>query len=305
MLVAGGSTNVTTYFAMRLAATGAAATGLTATDFDLTYVRSGVASVAKVDATAGTAGGAAAHADNTVVEPDATNQPGLYRIDWPDAAFAAAVREVILTVKVATAFTEHLRVEIDGEVNVVEWAGTDVVAGAIPAFAADAAGGLPVSDAGGLDLDAMNTNINDIETDTNELQGDWTNAGRLDAILDIIAADVVNVDGYNLATQIGTAGAGLTNITLANDLSATMKTSVQTAVDAAIDTVIAELGVAAPATTPTLRTAVMLMYMALRNQLIVQTSGTDAIEIYNDAGTKIASKAITDDSSDYTEAKMA
>jgi len=41
---------------------------------------------------------------------------------------------------------------------------------ALPAAAADAAGGLPISDAGGLDLDAMNTNVNDIETDTNEIQ---------------------------------------------------------------------------------------------------------------------------------------
>lgn len=113
MLVAGGSTNVSTYFAMRLAADGTAATGLTETAFDLQYVRSGAAPSTKVDATAGTAGGAAAHVDNTVVEPDATDQPGLYRVDWPDAAFAAGVREVILTVKVATAFTEHLRVEID------------------------------------------------------------------------------------------------------------------------------------------------------------------------------------------------
>ncbi len=39
------------------------------------------------------------------------------------------------------------------------------------------------------------TDIDDILVDTNELQADWTNAGRLDAILDIIAADVVNIDG--------------------------------------------------------------------------------------------------------------
>ncbi len=43
---------------------------------------------------------------------------------------------------------------------------------ALPDAAADAAGGLPISDAGGLDLDGMNTNVNDIETDTNELQTD-------------------------------------------------------------------------------------------------------------------------------------
>jgi hypothetical protein len=37
---------------------------------------------------------------------------------------------------------------------------------ALPAAAADAAGGLPISDAGGLDLDTMNTNVSSILTDT-------------------------------------------------------------------------------------------------------------------------------------------
>ena len=41
---------------------------------------------------------------------------------------------------------------------------------ALPAVAADGAGGVPISDAGGLDLDALNTNINDIETDTADMQ---------------------------------------------------------------------------------------------------------------------------------------
>lgn len=125
MLVAGGSTNVTTYFAMRLTADGKAATGLTPADFDLQYVRSGEVPVAKVDMVA-LAATNTAHTDNRGIEIDAVDQPGLYRVDWPDAAFAAAVREVILSVKVATAFTEHLRVEIDGEVNAVEIGSTDV-----------------------------------------------------------------------------------------------------------------------------------------------------------------------------------
>jgi len=124
-----------------------------------------------------------------------------------------------------------------------------------------------------------------------------------------VTGSVGSLVGHTVQTgdsfaRIGAAGAGLTNITLANDLSATMKTSVQTAVDAAIDTAISELGVAAPTATPTLRTGLMLLYMALRNKLVVQTSGTDALEIYNDAGTKIASKLLTDDGSDYTEAEM-
>ena len=111
MIVAPGSTDVTTYFSLRLTATGLEATGLTITNFDLQYVRSGAAPAAKVDATA-LAATDSAHGDNQAIEIDATDQPGLYRVDWPDAAFAAGVREVILSVKVATAFTEHLRVEL-------------------------------------------------------------------------------------------------------------------------------------------------------------------------------------------------
>ena len=114
MLVAAGSTSVTTYFALRSAADDTAATGLTITNFDLQYVRSGTAPVAKVDATA-LAATDSAWDDNKAIEVDATDQPGLYRVDWPDAAFTAGVREVILTVKVATAKTKHLRVEINAQ----------------------------------------------------------------------------------------------------------------------------------------------------------------------------------------------
>ena len=205
MLVAGGSTDVTTYFALRKTSDGTAATGLTITGIDLQYVRSGVAPSTKADATALVATDSA-HADNKAFEIDATDAPGLYRIDWPDAAFAAGVREVVLSVKVATAFTEHLRVEIDGEVNVVEWAGTDVVAGAIPAAAADAAGGLAISDDGGLDIDEQATAAAVAAIDTATMRGtDGANtttplsAAQVNAQVDIALADI-NLDHF-----VGTA----------------------------------------------------------------------------------------------------
>jgi hypothetical protein len=81
-------------------------------------------------------------------------------------------------------------------------------------------------------------------------------------------------------------------------------TNINAEVDTALDTAISELGVGAPTATPTIRTGIMLMYHALRNKLVVQTSGTDALEIYDNAGTLIAKKLITDDGSDYTEAEM-
>lgn len=112
MLIAGGLTDVSLYFVLRLTADGTAATGLTITDFDLQYLRSGEEPSTKADATA-LAATDSAHADNKGIEIDATDQPGLYRFDFPDAAFAAGVRETICSVKVATAFAENLRVEID------------------------------------------------------------------------------------------------------------------------------------------------------------------------------------------------
>jgi hypothetical protein len=180
-LVTAGATDVTTYFMLRLAATGVEATGLTITNFDLQYTRSRTAPTAKVDATA-LAATDSAHADNQAIEIDSTDQPGLYRVDWPDAAFAAGVDEVYLTVKCATAFTETLRVRLMSATRGL--AGT-----ALPAAAADAAGGVPISDAGGLDLDAKLANTNEVTAARMGALTDWINGGRLDLILDIIAAD--------------------------------------------------------------------------------------------------------------------
>ena len=101
--------------------------------------------------------------------------------------------------------------------------------------------------------------------------------------------------------EIGVAGAGLTDL---GGMSTAMKAEMLVEVNAALDAAISELGVAVPSATPTIRTALMLQYMVLRNQLVVQTSGTDALEVYNNAGTLITQKLLTDDGSDYTEAKM-
>jgi hypothetical protein len=128
--------------------------------------------------------------------------------------------------------------------------------------------------------------------------------GRVDVASVAGTAQTANDNGADLntlITQIGTAGAGLTDL---GGMSTGMMAEVESEVNDALDTAISELGVAAPTATPTLRTGLMLLYMALRNKLVVQTSATDAIEIYNDAGTLIAKKLITDDSSDYTEAEM-
>jgi len=113
MQVTGGQTNVSTYFLIRTVADGKAATGLTITTFDLQYVREGEAPVSKVDATA-LAAADSTHSPNKMFEVDAASSPGLYRVDWPDAAFADDVDAVFLSVTYdATVFAETQKVEID------------------------------------------------------------------------------------------------------------------------------------------------------------------------------------------------
>jgi len=114
-----------------------------------------------------------------------------------------------------------------------------------------------------------------------------------------IAADIVAIEGQT--DDIGVAGAGLTAI----PWNAAWDAEVESEVNDALDTAIAELSQAIPTATPTVRTALMLLYMALRNRLDIDTTGaSDFKEIYNDAGTVIAKKTLTDDGATYSEAEM-
>lgn len=312
-----GSTDVTTCFVLRGTDDGIEESGLTVTDFDLQYVRNRETPSAKVDASAlGSID--AAHADNSAYEVDATDAPGLYRIDWPDAAFAAGGNYVagepfwvVLTVKCTGVFTEHLLVLIDPKVDLTDDAVDDdsfrdgvidvgkFASGAITAalIATDAIGADElaadgvnevrdslVDDATQIDASALNTlsshdpgdtigtstltasdvwteadrtltaldeddttidldgttigtvstltghtaqtadhtaNITSILGDTNELQGDWTDAGRLDALVDTILADTNELqtdwtDGGRLDTILDGIGGGGGDATLAN-----------------------------------------------------------------------------------------
>jgi hypothetical protein len=91
-----GATDVTIYFKLVDPTTGVPETGLTITDLDMSYTRERSA-ISKTDATA-LGGVSVAHSDNSMIEVSATNAPGVYRADWPDAAFATGVNLVILTI---------------------------------------------------------------------------------------------------------------------------------------------------------------------------------------------------------------
>lgn len=132
-----GSTDVTRYVMVVDATDGSPETSATITNFDLQYTRYGSAAAAKVDATAlGSVG--AAHDDNKMIEVDATSSPGLYRVDWPDAAFADGAEGVILVVTSSDSFHPAVEditlvdnvigdaLDANDRVDVGSWLGTAV-----------------------------------------------------------------------------------------------------------------------------------------------------------------------------------
>lgn len=169
MIIKVGSTDQSIYFKL-LTTAGAPATGLTIANLDATYTRTRAAAV-KSDLTALGAANSA-HADNQAIEVDATNAPGLYRFDFPDAAFAAGVAGVVLTINGAAIQPQDKEVEL--VVNTAEDIYTRLGAPAGASVSADVA--------------AVKAETALIVADTNELQTDWANGGRLDVILDARAS---------------------------------------------------------------------------------------------------------------------
>ena len=191
MIVLKGSADITTYVNLVDSTAGTPETGLTITAIDATYTRMRAAAV-KNDLTA-LAAVDSAHTDNKAIEVDATNAPGLYRIDWPDAAFLTGADKVILSVTCSGVAPAHL---ICSLVNYNDQDGVRMGLTALPNAAADAAGGLPISDAGGLDMDAI---LSRIGTPANLGGGTATLAGNM-------------VDIEAQTDDIGAAGAGLTAV---------------------------------------------------------------------------------------------
>jgi hypothetical protein len=130
-----------------------------------------------------------------------------------------------------------------------------------------------LADGGRLDL-----LIDAILADTNELQGDWANGGRLDLLLDQVIADI----------------AALNNLSAAQ-VNAEMLDVLNT------DT-FAEPAQGAPPATTSLQLKLAYLYKAFRNKL--ETTGTEA-RIFNDAGAVVDHKAsISDDGATFTRGEF-
>tara|TARA_R110000868_G_scaffold347782_1_gene608739 strand:+ start:90 stop:1088 length:999 start_codon:yes stop_codon:yes gene_type:complete len=132
-----------------------------------------------------------AHSDGGFVEVDATNMPGVYRFDLPDAAVASG-RSVVVYLHGATNQAQTvLEIELTANDN------QDAVRGgmtALPNAAADAAGGLAISDAGGLNIDQIGTDT----AATQALAVGTTGFAAIDTVVDSILADT-GTDGVVIA----------------------------------------------------------------------------------------------------------
>jgi len=160
------STDVTVYLFIQDSSvtTGAGKTGLAYNTSSLVayYVRP-LGSATQLTLATQTVTGA--HSDGGFVEVDATNMPGVYRLDLSDAICATGVNSVVVMLKGAANMAPVVL-----EIQLTSYDPNDAVRlgmTALPNAAADAAGGLPISDAGGLDLDAqIGTDIDSILADT-------------------------------------------------------------------------------------------------------------------------------------------
>lgn len=184
MLVKADTTSVITYVKLIDSTAGTPETAYTITDLDLTFVRD-QAAASKTDATA-LGGVTSAFSANKAIEVDSTNAPGLYRVDWPDSAFSTGVKRVQLVVNGSGLDPAVMEAEL---ITVDLWDTVRAGLTALPNAAADAAGGLAISDAGGLDLDSKLANTNEVTAARMAALTDWINGGRLDLLFDAILDD--------------------------------------------------------------------------------------------------------------------
>lgn len=132
MFVKAGSTDVTIYVRLRDSTTGLAKTGLVYNSAGASayYTRPGAAAVAITLATQTVTG---AHSDGGFVEVHATNAKGLYRLDLPDAAVAAGVGFVIVSIEFDGIIEESIEVDLSPPVDVVAVSGDAAAADNIEA----------------------------------------------------------------------------------------------------------------------------------------------------------------------------
>lgn len=219
-----GATSVSLPFVLRKTADNTEMTGKVAADMTLSYWRQGglrvaitASDLAAVDS---------AYSSGGVKEVDATNAPGLYRLDVPNAALATGTDWVVIAVKVAAAylFFERYGLETVGDAEVYARVGA-------PAGASVSA-----------DVAAVKTDTAAVKTKTDQLV--FTIANKVDASIQAAAdfaqaaADKVWSSATRTLTALSTALALSvwdvleTSIVTASSIGLKLKTNLDAVVSA-------------------------------------------------------------------------
>lgn len=172
--------------------TGAGLTGLAYNTASLVcyYRKNATGSATALTLATQTVGGA--HSDGGFVEIDATNMPGMYRLDLSDTIVATGPYVTVMLKGATNMAPVVLELEL---VAYNPFDGVRMGMTALPNAAADAAGGLPISDAGGLDMDSIKTDTAAILVDTGTTLDARIPAalvsGRMDVSVGAMAANVM------------------------------------------------------------------------------------------------------------------
>jgi hypothetical protein len=274
-IVAGATSQSVNIFVQNSSSTtGAGLTGLVFNSTGLiAYYTFAGANAGSVQITLATLAAAnSAYSSGGFKEIDSTNMPGIYRLDLPNATIAASKgRSVLVYLQGVTNMAPCvLEIELTGVDN------QDAVhfgLSSLPNAAAASAGGLPTVGTGAsqIDVDASGrVNI-----------GKW-----LGTLVTAATAGIPDVNAKNI-----------NNVAAATDANNLLKVDVEDVLGAST---LSELTQAQPPTNPTLSQALMALYMALRNNL---TTTASTKSIFNNAGTVIFKKALSDDGTTYTETK--
>jgi len=285
-----GSTSQTVLIFIQdsIATTGAGKTGLVFNTASLVayYARPRAAAVAITLATQTVTG---AFSSGGFVEIDATNMPGLYRLDIPDAALATGVDSVAVMLKGATGMAPlPLEVQLTSvDLNNATTGGLSNLDAAITTRLAPTTAGRT------LDVSA-----------TGEAGLDWANIGSPTTAQNLSAT---NIDVDQIVASVSGAVGSVTGLTASN-LDATISSR---ATPAQVNTEVldvlnvdtfAEPGQEAPPATTTLVKKIGYLYKLARNK-ITQTATT--LSVFDDAGTTVDQKAtVSDDSTTFTRGEL-
>jgi hypothetical protein len=267
---------------------------------DLWYRREGAVSTDITEADLATPALTDAHADGGFLHIN----DGWYRLDLPDAACAAGVTGVQIggTVTDMVVLAPYIELVAYNPYDAVRLGLT-----ALPNANADAAGGLPVSDAGGLDLDGLDTNVSAILVDTGEIgtagvglsnipwNADWDTEVQSEVTDALNAYDPPT--RAELTSDIGTvttAISGLENISAA-DVNAQV-------VDVLNTDTFAEPGQGTPGATITLAAKIGYLYKAWRNRT-TQTASEYALYA-DDATTKDQEAVVSDNGTTFERGEI-